>query len=107
MASRASIPVRGPDNRGRGKNWVIRGPSSEVVTISLRVQRWDMTVSVASSSKGMKIWRSAGKGTHDFFYVGDSTSWGMSYMSPDRHHRGVHRYALVAKSRNEEFKIVM
>jgi len=110
LASRTSIPIRGPDNKGKGKNWVIRGPSSEVVTISLRVQRSEITVWVQSKSKGTKTWRTPGKDTHDFFYVGDSTSWGMTYMYPDRKKKGVkgvHRYALVATAENEEFKIVM
>lgn len=55
-ASRFRLPIRGPDNGGREKRWVIQGEIGELVTLRLRIREGNITVSIISDSKGELKW---------------------------------------------------
>jgi len=61
-ASRVTSPdvaVRGPDNQGHNRNWLLQGRSNDVVTIQLRVMDGEITVTIRSDDHGTKTWQSA------------------------------------------------
>merc|ERR1712232_254130 len=80
-AMKTSIPVRGPDNKGDGKLWLLRGPIGEQVVIQLLVSEQHIVVTVSSPTKGKKTWRGADNDDwHDYFVVGSWTDWNLSPM---------------------------
>jgi len=57
-ATSGDVPVRGPDDLGDGKMWLVTGPVDQLVTIRLEVSDGQVLVSVATSSQGEKVWES-------------------------------------------------
>jgi len=57
-ASRTSLPVRGPDQGGKDKNWVVQGSVGDVITVRLRVRDGNITVTIISAERGERTWRS-------------------------------------------------
>lgn len=55
-AMRPYILVRGPDGQGKGKHWLIKGPTGEIVTVWLRVCDEAIEVTVTSPTIGRKTW---------------------------------------------------
>merc|ERR1712176_220565 len=56
-AESSSIEMEGPDSHGDGKNWLVRGDKGEIVTVQLRVDNGQLTMSVSSESGGELVWR--------------------------------------------------
>nr|AQS99199.1 type I polyketide synthase [Gambierdiscus polynesiensis] len=52
------VPVRGPDDMGRGKCWSINGPVGENVKVRLEVSDGQIIVAASSKSTGEKVWES-------------------------------------------------
>eukprot|EP00811_Abedinium_folium_P026521 NODE_3917_length_1962_cov_5.933515.p1 GENE.NODE_3917_length_1962_cov_5.933515~~NODE_3917_length_1962_cov_5.933515.p1 ORF type:complete len:540 (-),score=153.71 NODE_3917_length_1962_cov_5.933515:26-1645(-) len=70
LATKPSVRVRGPDHMGKDKNWLVRGPAGDTITVRLEVEDAAITVSVHSARKGAKAWHSAdGWSRHDFHLV--------------------------------------
>jgi len=66
--TKASVAVRGPDDMGEGKHWLIRGNVDEVVKIRLEVDDGRVSVAVISEAKGEKVWSSIeGWHRHDYW----------------------------------------
>lgn len=58
-AIKSSIPIMGPDDQGKGRNWLIRGPFREEFTIELDTRNSGLSVSLVSETKGKKTWHMA------------------------------------------------
>lgn len=107
---KTSVPIRGPDELGQGKHWVLRGPPGERLVITLKLIDGLFKLVVDSPTKGTKTWTSSEKeGWHDYYISGSWQNWGLSLMTPmpDRGKGVFHTMVTVGKERREEFKIVM
>jgi len=56
--SKTDVPVRGPDDLGGGKMWVVSGFVGELVKIRLEVNDGQIIVSTNSKTAGEKVWES-------------------------------------------------
>lgn len=84
QTTRMSIPVRGPDELGHGKNWRIRGPPGDNVKIRLRVVDAQITVTLMSDTKGTKVWQSEqGWARREYFLTGSFNGWLFTPMTMD------------------------
>jgi len=105
---KTNVPVRGPDENGSGKNWLVRGPPGFKVDIELRMHAGAIEVTQNIEKKGRKTWRSSDKDTWNDFYVsGSFNDWGLSLMTPDSD--CVYRLhdVIVGNQNFEEFRIVV
>eukprot|EP00811_Abedinium_folium_P006148 NODE_1565_length_2435_cov_12.435442.p1 GENE.NODE_1565_length_2435_cov_12.435442~~NODE_1565_length_2435_cov_12.435442.p1 ORF type:complete len:756 (-),score=197.89 NODE_1565_length_2435_cov_12.435442:21-2288(-) len=74
LAMKTSVRVRGPDHMGKDKNWLVRGPAGDTITVRLEVEDGAITISAHSALKGTKVWYSAeGWSRHDFHLVCSDT----------------------------------
>lgn len=81
---KANVPVRGPDEMGEGKHWLIRGQVEEQVRIRLQVDDGRFMVMVLSEAKGEKIWRSiAGYGRHEYWLAFHGGPCKLMEMDPE------------------------
>lgn len=94
---KTGVPVRGPDNLGKGKQWVYKAPVDELVT--LRLQIVDANVRVTTTCSGRrKVWESIqGWNRHEYHVVGSLTNSEPMPMIMDASRPGVfcHRFPLV------------
>uniref|UniRef100_A0A7S1W791 Uncharacterized protein n=1 Tax=Alexandrium catenella TaxID=2925 RepID=A0A7S1W791_ALECA len=82
--TKMSIPVRGPDELGHGKNWRVRGPSGDNVKVRLRVVDAQITVTLMSDTKGTKVWQSEqGWSRREYFLTGSFNGWLSTAMTMD------------------------
>jgi len=89
---RTTVPVRGPDGMGKGKRWLVRGPTGDGVTVRLRILDAHIAVTVASEVKGAKVYESVeGWERHQYSVVGSWTNWAPVAMVPDAEAPGVFR----------------
>mmetsp|Transcript_11338 Transcript_11338/g.28538 ORF Transcript_11338/g.28538 Transcript_11338/m.28538 type:complete len:1282 (-) Transcript_11338:32-3877(-) len=76
----ADVAARGPDDLGKGKNFVVRGRTDEQVRLTLHVEDGSVTVTAKSDLKGEVVWRSQeGSSRHEYCVVG---SW-TDYTAPE------------------------
>jgi len=55
---RLDVPVRGPDDLGEGKMWVVTGSVGEMVKIRVEANDGQVIVSASTRSGGEKVWES-------------------------------------------------
>jgi len=90
--TRTTVPIRGPDDHGSGKYWVVRGAQGERMRVRLEVLDGRITIQVNSACKGAKVWKSAvGWARHEYFVVGSWDGWKLERMEMDEHRPGVFR----------------
>mmetsp|Transcript_57890 Transcript_57890/g.148909 ORF Transcript_57890/g.148909 Transcript_57890/m.148909 type:complete len:1227 (-) Transcript_57890:138-3818(-) len=107
-AEETSVPIRGPDDCGSGKNWLVRGDKGEAVTVEFRVVDAQVALTVRSDSMGEKLWESAVAEERMYCLTGFFNDWGFSPMMPDETEPGVYRYQITFEGRGaEEFQIVV
>jgi len=101
---RTSVPVRGPDELGAGKRWLIRGPVDEVVKIRAEIDDGKITVAVVSETKGEKVWESVeGWDRHEYWLA--LKDGPCRRMSMDPEIPGVFRArAVVGQNYDERFR---
>mmetsp|Transcript_108556 Transcript_108556/g.231853 ORF Transcript_108556/g.231853 Transcript_108556/m.231853 type:complete len:1240 (-) Transcript_108556:148-3867(-) len=106
---KTSVPVRGPDDQGDGKNWFIRGPQGEIVTIQLRILDGEITVTTASETKGVRTWQSVEDVYWPQYYItGTWNNWSFSSMTGEPEAQGVFKYRLRLNDTGmAEFQIVL
>jgi polyketide synthase-associated protein len=107
-AEETSIPIRGPNDSGSGKNFLIRGVKREPVTIRLTMQDSMLVLTATSPSMGEKIWETI-EGDSEMYYVtGHFNDWSMSPMKPDDDKAGIYRFLLSFEGNyQEEFQIAI
>jgi polyketide synthase-associated protein len=72
---KTTVPVRGPDSGGQGKNFLWRGPVEDLVTVKLRIIDAHITVTASSEVKGTKVWQSLeGWDRHTYLVEGSWTN---------------------------------
>jgi len=87
--TQTSVPVRGPDDMGHGKNWVVQGSPGDVLKLSFKIVDAVVTVSVHGDF-GKKEWRSEqGWNRHQYFVAGSFTDWKCVLMEMDQKRPGV------------------
>merc|ERR1719510_2442085 len=70
---KTNVPIRGPDDMGNGKTWLMKGPVDEIVKLRLEIDDAKITVALISETKGERVWESKeGWERHDYHLVG---SW--------------------------------
>jgi len=109
-ARKTSIPIRGPDGEGKGKNWLLSGASGDLVRVQLHVADGVITVTAFSEMKGTsKTWQSDEEEDWKQYYVtGSWNRWGFSQMSVDRREPRVYRYLVeLGPSGTEEFHLAV
>jgi len=83
-AAKPGVPVRGPDDLGSGKNFVVRGRPGEDVQVKLTVVDAKITVAVSTETKGQKEWTSLeGWERHAYFVTGSFDAGAPVPMSMD------------------------
>jgi len=103
-----SIPVRGPDDMGDGKNWLVHGHYKEIVTARIFVVNGDITVQVLPSSKeGTKVWTSVVDKDVRYYISNLFNAWQCHPMMPDEQTSGVYTYKLMLEAWMDEFQIVV
>lgn len=106
-----SIPVRGPDAMGAGKNFCVQ-PAwqfnyKESGTLMLRVLDGHVTVTVQQQSKTV-VWESvAGPGRHSYCVKGSWNNFDLMPMTPDLTKPGVYTCEGVTQSMEEFFTILV
>jgi len=83
---RLKVPVRGPDDNGRNKHWIIQGDCGEKVTLRLRVREGNIVVTVISSQRGERTWKNPIASDADGFYC--LRFWHSSEYVPMEHWSG-------------------
>nr|AQS99311.1 type I polyketide synthase [Gambierdiscus excentricus] len=109
------VPVMGPDEGGRERGWLLQVPTGQVPTVSLRIQRGEVTVSAgvkapeqAASLGHLSIWRNLAQGPRNiYFLVGSWGGFQLSIMTPDESDPAVHRCRFsIGPGCQEEFHVV-
>jgi len=92
QAVKRTIPVRGPDELGKGKHWLVRAPRGDVVDLQLRIVDAKVSVAAISVTKGTKVWESnEGWARHEYFVIGSFTGWQCAPMGMDPRRPGTFR----------------
>nr|AQS99265.1 type I polyketide synthase [Gambierdiscus excentricus] len=108
-ATSARVPVRGPDNDGKGKYWVINGVTGDHVTIEVGFTDALIEVTVTSAIQGQKTWKSIdNEDWHDFFLLGSWSNWELERMLPERRSSGIYTSRItLGESGVEDFHVVV
>merc|ERR1719329_117240 len=100
-------PVRGPDDAGHGRNWLVQGTPGEIAQIRFRIVDANVSV-IASSSHGEKKWEAdLGSDTPQYYIAGTFNSWAFDAMEAVDDEPGVYTAAVLLRSIFTEFKIVL
>nr|AQS99244.1 type I polyketide synthase [Gambierdiscus excentricus] len=106
QARKTCIPVRGPDEHGQSKHWLLRGPPGEVVTVHLVVSNGDISVITASATKE-RTWTSVDQTWSVYSVAGSWNDWKSAVMVADRKAQEAYSYRLrLGDTGQEEFQIV-
>merc|ERR1740138_526944 len=103
-----SVPVKGPNDGGKGKHFVVRGARKDSVAVRVLMRDGRIVVGVTSSAndEDAMIWQTADT-DYEVFVTGTFNDWGLSQMTPDDEKPGVFKYLLnFESSYEEEFQIV-
>mmetsp|Transcript_109087 Transcript_109087/g.352132 ORF Transcript_109087/g.352132 Transcript_109087/m.352132 type:complete len:1251 (+) Transcript_109087:144-3896(+) len=104
---KTSLPVKGPDDSGEGRNWLITAEVGEEVRLQLRVQAGDISLTVKCESLGVLEWKSA-EDRHYYLVNGSFNDWSYGLMVPDESSVGVYHYTVNLDTYNpHEFQIVV
>jgi len=89
---RTQVPIRGPDEFGGKKSWLVRGPTGDTVTVRLQIIDAKIHVTISSEIKGSRVWENVtGWERHQYSLVGSFTSWMPADMVMDQEEPGVFR----------------
>jgi len=107
-AVKAKIPVRGPDDEGAGKAWLVRGPTGGTVTLRLQVSEGGLAVSAASAA-GTRTWRSSeAQDWHDYDLVTERSGRDLRPMRPVPGTTGVYQCRVTLDEGGvEEFQVLV
>merc|ERR1711920_134867 len=101
------VPVRGPDNMGSGKYWLLHGAEFEHVRIRLFVLDGLISVTVISKTMGKRRFTGSSE-TYDYYVVGSCTGWSFEQMKPYSNLRGRFCFPMcVSTAGFEDFHIVL
>jgi len=105
-SQKKGVPVRGPDNLGKGKYFTIYGEQGERALIKVRVQNGHIVVSAGVASSGIRTWESVdGKYWKKFFLYG---SWLDGCEQMDEDTVNVYKTEMTMSDRGfEEFQVLM
>lgn len=81
--TRTDVAVRGPDNLGHGRNWLLMGRSNDVVTIKLRVLDGEIMVTTCFNEQDEQMWQNITADALDdpvFLISGSWNGWGFDVM---------------------------
>nr|AQS99222.1 type I polyketide synthase [Gambierdiscus excentricus] len=53
---KVGVPVLGPDGRGKGKNWLVKGPQHQIVIVRLSIDGGMAKVTIRSPTLGVRSW---------------------------------------------------
>lgn len=102
-----SVPVRGPDDKGRGKNWLVRGRMLEPVRVRLKVSDGLLFVTVISKTLGQKRFQS-GHEARAYYLAGSFNAWTLQGMQACDDAVGVHHaFISVGVEGYEDFQIIV
>jgi len=109
---KSNIPIKGPDENGKGKSWLVRGPPGFKLDVELRMTAGSIEMSLNIEKKGKKTWKSnhgRPDNWHDYYISGSWNNWGLSAMVPDFVGGSVFRArdVIVGPDGVEEFRIVV
>nr|AQS99243.1 type I polyketide synthase [Gambierdiscus polynesiensis] len=91
-AMRTQVLVRGPDEFGGAKRWLVRGPVGDVITVRLQIVDARISVTVSSKVKGAKVWKNAlGWERHNYSVAGSWNDWTPVNMVMDPEEPGIFR----------------
>merc|ERR1712203_189120 len=104
-----SIPIKGPNEGGAGKRWLVKGAKREEVRVQIRIGDAHITLTVASGSDSEMRWESRpGLPEHDHYITSSLNNWDMNLMTPDAENPNVSRYRFeFQESVYETFQIVV
>lgn len=87
---KTSVPVRGPDDMGSGKKWIVAGTEGDKVRVRFQIVDARITLTVCSDVKGHKVWHSVeGWSRHRYSVVGSWTKTSHIEMVMDQDTPGV------------------
>lgn len=90
--SSLDVAVRGPDQLGKGKHWLIQGRMDEFYTIRLEVDDGGITVTTSHAS-GVRVWKSKdGWDRHDYCVAGSWSNWICEMLNMDPQLPGFFKY---------------
>lgn len=90
-------PIKGPDDKGKGKYWMVKGPQHEKVLLNFKVVDGKATVTLKSPVLGERVWESFeawAQGPQQYHIVGSFTGWQMAPMVMDEAGVFTHRVVL-------------
>mmetsp|Transcript_751 Transcript_751/g.1675 ORF Transcript_751/g.1675 Transcript_751/m.1675 type:complete len:376 (+) Transcript_751:3-1130(+) len=91
-ALRTQVLVRGPDQFGGRKCWLVRGPSGDVTTVRLQIVDARISVTISSNVKGAKVWQNViGWERHNYSVSGSWNHWVPVNMVMDLEEPGIFR----------------
>lgn len=98
----ASTPVRGPDDLGAGKHWVIRGRTDDAVSLRLQVGDGEAMLSVISAAGATTFRSRRGWERRGYWVSGSWNAWVCEPLLMDASRPGVFRYRGVLGHRYSE-----
>merc|ERR1712050_313316 len=66
---KTTVPIKGPDSDGAGKNWMVRGPPGSKVEIKLKITSGFIELEQKVENKGTKKWISTDTNDWHEYYV--------------------------------------
>mmetsp|Transcript_141894 Transcript_141894/g.441134 ORF Transcript_141894/g.441134 Transcript_141894/m.441134 type:complete len:1193 (-) Transcript_141894:145-3723(-) len=108
-AIRTNVPVRGPDNQGEGKYWVIQGSTGEHVAIEFQINDGLAKVTLKSPIQGSKSWTSEDRDDwHEFALLRPKRDWDLERLHPVDGASGQHRCSIMIGDKGiEDFQLVV
>nr|AQS99253.1 type I polyketide synthase [Gambierdiscus excentricus] len=92
-----SLPLCGPDDQGKGKNWLVKGKQHQVITVRVKYvnAKAKVTVITPTDEKFWESWEGwALQNTQTFYVTGTFNGGRCSPMVPVESEQGVHKYLL-------------
>lgn len=100
-ATKSSVPVRGPDDLGKGKNWLVKGPPGDFVRVRLQIIDAWIAVTISSETKGGKVWESRdGFARHSYSVHGAFGDRPFTVLEPLKKIPGVFKCRVQSSSRS-------
>jgi len=106
-ATDPSVPLRGPDDLGAGKHWLVRGREGEVVRVRLQVRAGSLSVTLVSATLGIRTFEGGGRPCA-YHIAGTFSEWQCCEMEPCEGKAEAYSYVLCLGSwGREEFQILL
>lgn len=92
QTSRPGVPVRGPDDMGEGKSWVVHSRPNSNMRCRLTIVDGDVTVEVHVEDQKPRMWQSiSGWDRHQYYTIGSWNDWKPVPMIMDPDQPGLFR----------------